>query len=413
MNRYKFNVVVKCFILILILNVPIFGRIQAQSLDTLVTSLVDIGYENVSRTITETEEIITFENGPRRVNGIGVRDAMRIIEKTHSIEGKLRRVVVLSYNVPQISLIEKELNVCDTLNLGLPVWDASYSLGDSWNYAKKTKRVNRSLGKIDIVIYPQFGFRNQKYHKVYDFMFNLAPALEISPVKGMKLTGQIIFPIVNEYEKIYDQVRPGFLTVEQMFRVENIFATATVGLFNKNRWGVDLNLYRPFTSNGWGDRFALEARIGLTGSSFFDHWEWNYGSLSTITWNAGASYYNARFNTMCAVRMEKYLAGDLGVRVDVMRNFRNVSVGLYAMHNNRGNLDGGFYFAIALPPYKQKRGKYIQVRPATYFDLEYNAAGLFYNGMSYKTTPGYSKTERNFNPFYIESQVNNNINKLN
>ena len=103
----------------------------------------------------------------------------------------------------------------------------------------------------------------------------------------------------------------------------------------------------------------------------------------------------------------KFLAGDYGVRADMTRHFKRASVGFYIMKNNRGNIDGGFHFAIALPPMGQKRRKGFRVMPARYFDLEYKAAGLFFNGKSYETRPGENKAIDNFNPKYIESQLKN------
>ena len=84
------------------------------------------------------------------------------------------------------------------------------------------------------------------------------------------------------------------------------------------------------------------------------------------------------------------LAGDIGVRADMTRHFRRTSIGFYIMKNDYDNLDGGFHFSILIPPMKYKR-KRVRVTPAKYFNMEYKAAGLFYNGKSYKTNPGQNK----------------------
>ena len=57
----------------------------------------------------------------------------------------------------------------------------------------------------------------------------------------MKLTGQVIFPIYNDYGQRYKQIRPGFVTLSQTVRLpQRTFLTASVGFFNKFRWGGDL-----------------------------------------------------------------------------------------------------------------------------------------------------------------------------
>ena len=318
------------------------------------------------------------------------------------VPGKARRVVVLRHKVPQVSLLLAA--GADQAVAGEKPWKASYELGDAWKAAKPKRWENDARWKADLLFYPELALRNQKFHKVYDVLFNISPALEWSPLPGMKLTGQIIIPVVNQYGGLYEDVRPGFLTVQQYFRVENVFARVSVGNFNKNRWGMDLTVYRPFTWPGWLSHFALRGQMGLTGSSYFYDWNWHFGSASLFTWNVGGCYYNAQYNVLCELRVEKYLAGDVGVRADMTRHFKRASIGFYIMKNDRENTDGGFHLAILLPPTRQKR-KHVRVSPANYFQLEYKSAGLFYNGKAYKTHPGWNRATENFNPYYIESQL--------
>lgn len=374
--------------------------LYAQDGNDLVKALTGAGYENVSRSVGETEEIILLENSLWRGNGDGVREIVKLVDKFPMIPGKSRRVIILRNKVPQVSLL-------------LPAgesgsdWIVSYELGMSWEPVPEKKFMNNSRWKADIVLYPQLSLRNQKFHKIYDVLFNIAPTLEIAPFRGMKVVGQIVIPVFNEYGPLYEEVRPGYLVVQQTFRVENLFVQASVGNFNQNRWGMDLTLFRPFT-RGWLQYFALRGEVGLTGSSYFYDWEWHYGPTKLFTWNVGGSYYNPQYNVQCDLRVEKFLAGDIGVRADMTRHFKRTSIGFYVMKNDRDNVDGGFHFSILIPPMKLKRGRHIRVAPAKYFNLEYKAAGLFYNGRSYKTLPGQNRAEDNFNPNYIKSQLPNN-----
>lgn len=391
----------------LLLSIFCSTGLYAQKDDEIVKALVDAGFENVSRVISDTEDIITFENSVWKADGEGVSEAIDIIGKYPIIAGKTRQVIVLQLGLPQISLVlpaSPPVVVPGATNSG---WLPMYGLGEAWKTVKNSPQINRSRWKVDLVFYPQFAFRNQKYRRIYDVLLNLSPALEISPIRGMKITGQVIIPVFNQYGAKYEQIRPGFFTLEQHFRVLNNFVDLTAGIFNQDRWGLDLRLSRPVMTEGWLSNFALEGRIGLTGSSYFYHWNWHYGPVKLITWNVGGSYFNSMFNVLCEVKAIKFLAGDYGVRADMTRHFKRASVGFYIMKNNRGNVDGGFHFAIALPPMRQKRGKYFRVMPARYFDLEYKAAGLFFNGKSYETRPGENKAINNFNPRYIKSQLKN------
>jgi len=378
--------------------------VHAQN-DEVVKALTDAGFENVSRSVSATEEIITFENSVWKADGEGIREAIDIIGRFPAIAGKTRRVIVLQLGIPQVSLLSPALFSGMSSEIVNSGWLPTYRVEDSWKTVKNISRSNSSRWKVDLVFYPHFALRNQKYHKVYDVLLNLSPALEISPVRGMKITGQVIIPVINQYGAKYEQIRPGFFTLEQHFRLWNNFVGLTAGIFNQDRWGLDLHLFRPVATEGWLSNFSLEGRIGLTGSSYFYHWNWHYGPMKLVTWNVGGSYFNAMFNVLCEVKAIKFLAGDYGVRADMTRHFKRTSVGFYVMKNNRGNVDGGFHVAIALPPMRQKRGKCFRVMPARYFDLEYKAAGLFYNGKSYETRPGENKAINNFNPKFIKSQL--------
>ena len=59
------------------------------------------------------------------------------------------------------------------------------------------------------------------------------------------------------------------------------------------------------------------------------------------------------------MKLEQYLLGEKGVRIDIIRHFRYASIGFYAMKAQGAKSNGGFRFQIALPPYKYRRRGYI------------------------------------------------------
>ena len=89
--------------------------------------------------------------------------------------------------------------------------------------------------KVDVVIYPEV-------------LFNLAPAIEVSFWKGMRLTAQLEVPIYNDgYPDMYNKIHPGFIGVSQTVRLPyNIWGTLTVGHFSSERYGVDMKISHRF-----------------------------------------------------------------------------------------------------------------------------------------------------------------------
>ena len=59
-------------------------------------------------------------------------------------------------------------------------WNVSYELGDAWENARKIKLKNSSLFKIDVLVYPEFSFKNVIITQIYQVLFDLSPAIEIS-----------------------------------------------------------------------------------------------------------------------------------------------------------------------------------------------------------------------------------------
>ena len=99
-------------------------------------------------------------------------------------------------------------------------WNVSYELGDTWKNARKIKLKNSSLFKIDILVYPEFSFKNVIITQIYQILFDLSPAIEISLWKGMKATAQVKIPVYNDgYGAREGKVHPGFLTLSQRFRL--------------------------------------------------------------------------------------------------------------------------------------------------------------------------------------------------
>ena len=72
--------------------------------------------------------------------------------------------------------------------------------------------------KVDVVIYPELSLKNLVITQIYQVLFNLAPAIEVSFWKGMRLTAQLEVPIYNDgypdmYNKIHWRVTNGKTTL--------------------------------------------------------------------------------------------------------------------------------------------------------------------------------------------------------
>ena len=172
----------ECLLFFLLL-LPMFTKAQYNKVyaDITANMLVDMGFENVVWSEDEKERVYVLENTPWRLQGVGLAHAIDRIQKTGLPEkGKSCRIVVLDNNIPQISLIytanPDSLKAAPGSYAARSAWDATYDLGDSWDKVKKEYRMNSSLFKVDVVVYPELYLKNLIITQIYQVLFNLSPA---------------------------------------------------------------------------------------------------------------------------------------------------------------------------------------------------------------------------------------------
>ena len=200
--------------------------LKAQSATQTVDSLVNMGYENVSWHENEEERIYVLENVASRLSTTGISEAVGMITRKGLPEHKTCRIVFLDNNIPQLSLVYRPV-VADSL-IGKPVvtpeWKTTADVGTGWRQAVRSGVRNSSLFKVDLVIYPELMLKNLVITQIYQVLFNLSPAIEISLWKGMKLTAQMVFPVYNDgYGKDYRIMNMDSWDNEALF---NMYLTA-------------------------------------------------------------------------------------------------------------------------------------------------------------------------------------------
>ena len=382
---------------------------EVQTGNETIEELISMGFENVRCTENENERIYTIENNVYKAQGFGLAKAIEIIQQQGLPSGKQCKVIVTHLEVPEMSLTYRPSTNNESLSTsGNTSWETSYDI-DGWEEVRKEKAKNSSRNKVDLLVYPQLSYKNLIITQIYQALFTLNPAVEVSFWPGMKFTGQLIVPIYNDGYGIYqDKVHPGFITLSQSFRLPyNIKGKATLGYFNADRYGADLMIFRPFKAD---ERFSLEGRLGFVGIGYWDGFKLHYDTDMTWTWTVGANFYWPRYNTQFSLKGEQYLMKDRGVKFEMIRNFRYASIGVYAMKGKEANSNGGFRFQVLLPPYKQKRHKLIPRVSTSYnMGIAYNAGNEQFYYKQYRSETNENIMNNNsFNPYFIKTEINHN-----
>ena len=403
-NRYW--LILMTFILSLASTSQARGQIGGEA---TTEELVNLGFENVRWTENDNERIYTIENNVYKANGVGIAKAIEIIQKAGLPTDKKCKVIVTNLDVPELSLTYQPTRKDSMVVTGKEGWQTSYDI-EGWNEVKKEKLKNSSRFKVDILIYPQLSFKNLIITQIYQVLFTLNPAIEVSLWPGMKFTGQVILPIYNDgYGYLNDKVKPGFITLSQNFRLPyNIKGKATIGYYNADRYGADLMLFYPLK---WDERFSIEGRMGITAIGYWEGLHLHYDTDFSATWSLGGNFYWPQYNTQFSLKGEQYLMGEKGIKFEMVRHFRYASVGFYAQKGQYANSNGGFRFQILLPPYKYKRfkNKYIpRVNTSSQMGIVYNAGNEQYYYRQYRSAADENIMNNNkFNPYFIKSELSN------
>lgn len=246
----------------------------------------------------------------------------------------------------------------------------------------------------DVFFYPQFRFKNAVLNKMYLLQVNINPTLHFHMWKGATLTTQLILPIFNEYSSDESRVRPGFITLNQQFRLPgNFIFLASAGNFNMQRAGVDIKMFKNITNS-----LGVYSQLGVTGWSllYFDNWV--FSDINKVNWRVGANYFLKSKSVLFNINVSKYLENDVAVRGELIRYYKNASIGFYVqtLQYEDYAFNGGFFFTIKLPP-RNKGNRKIRISTSEYFSLEYVARPYPLRGLLYRTAPDENSNYNFFN----------------
>lgn len=351
----------------------------------------DKGFENVRIYRDSADCIISLENNARYPHWKGAQIATGIADSLYIGDHLNYKIIFLKRDIPIVLLDRSDGK-----------WRGSYGVGEYWNKVKGVEGVNKSAFKIDITFEPDLWYRSVSYDQMYDVIVNILPTVNIAMGKGWNFNAQLIVPLFNDgYSERYSNVRPNIITAGKLFRFgKKHYLSATAGLFTEERYGVDVRYFYPINNH-----FSIDCRLGVTGYCSMA-WGWECSTMKRVSGFAGVQYYNKATNIQAGIKGGRFIYGDYGGQVDIVRHFKYVAIGLIAQYSDAMKLNGGFSITIALPPYRQKRRHRVSVMPSNYFYLTYNAGTEPFAGRYYRVDSNENPAGGGFNPLFMEWGIN-------
>lgn len=378
-------------IVLVLLLLPAWIPAKAQLRDSAIVALSGLGFENITVTDRGDTLVVSFENRRYRFDPAGCASLAKSL-------------VPLAPDSVVISAI--------LLRQGIPV--VGFYTGKGGSEAKvqtlprrfrlppaEGRLNNSSLNKPELVIYPQVKIQLGNFDDPFKSQFNIAPALEMDIARGLHVMAQVIVPLQNDLEPHGNSVRPGILSISQFVRLPgNIFSLFSVGYFTRNRYGLNSE-FRKYFLNG---KVFLGCSAGVTGYAEFYDKSWEYSAVDRFTWFADAGFVWSKYDLTLQGGGGRFTDGSAGWRADIFRQFREVTIGFFAL-NADGFLNGGFTLRIPLPPGKYSTRHRFRVRPSSYFTYEYRAKGLSDSGKFFYTGSSLADLFHNINPGFLQHQM--------
>ena len=376
--------------------------------------LVEAGFANVRAVETPEFTAFTVENDYYKLPAEGFARAVQILEGAGLDETKPIKLIGTAFKVPEVTI---------TYDPNTGKWRTTKRLDASWDAVRHQPVLNNSFLKTDITVYPVLSLTNLIITQVYQSLWELKPAFEINLWPGARFSYQLVIPVYTDFfESQYHYVHPGVISFSQRFRDPwhlNIQGKLTIGQFTGSRFGVALEAAYWFPN----ERFWVDTQLGVVSLGAFRGFTWRYTWEPVFAWNVAGNYYCPSLRTQFILRAQRFLYGDYGLKFEMVRHFRHVSVGFYAekgfLFDRTGHLlakafqphsNGGFRIHVSLPPYKSRRYGYVpRITTSGQMTYDYNANNEQVYYKEFRSEAADNLVSKNYyNPYYIDGIIGKN-----
>jgi hypothetical protein len=286
---------------------------------------------------------------------------------------------------------------------GVPL--GAYRMGKRITYRQLTKNEISTSGfllkkyKLDFWLQPVFAANFGYREKTLQSNTSVLLQTQLYLWKGMALNAGVLFPITNDMDDRPKIIRPAPVFLNQFLAIGKHFISASAGYFYNDQYGANVQYRHHDLSGPWS--FGLEG--GLTGLYYYTRNGIYYEKMDHLLLVADAAYRLSRPDLTLKLSGGRYLAGDEGGRLELIRQFTNAEVGLYVMKTNNGTT-AGFAFAVPIPPGKIAQGKKVRLRTTDEFRWEYSYTRGFRIGERYRTGYQLDQKLRQYHTDYLNRQ---------
>ncbi|GGF31752.1 YjbH domain-containing protein [Echinicola rosea] len=268
---------------------------------------------------------------------------------------------------------------------------------EQWGYFKKN---NTKMGgyRFHFRIMPEVSARFGYYERPVQAKTNIIIDTRIYLLPGLSVQTGVLFPIQNSLDNqdMLPKLAPSQLTYFRHFMADHYFM-ASAGTFFSNRYGADFQYrYAPLES-----RWSVGVEVAYTGFYYLQSSQFYMENPNDWMLIGDVEYRTPIEDVSLKLSGGQFLYKDRGARLDMIKQFGNVDIGVFGALSKAGNTIG-FQFAFPLYPGKILRGKKLELRTTEEFRWEYNYHNENSIVQGFRTgTPKLTDISRQYNGRFI------------
>ncbi|UZH54634.1 YjbH domain-containing protein [Salinimicrobium tongyeongense] len=217
-------------------------------------------------------------------------------------------------------------------------------------------------------VHPELSARFGYYSDPFQIKLNLILDSRIYLAPGLSLQSGIAIPVQNNLDAQDTRLRLAPSMLHYFLQPVNFhFFGLSLGTFYYDRYGFDLQYRYNNLNSAWS--FGLET--GLTGFYWMTSGSIYSEDANNLHAIADVEYRLPIENLSLKLSAGQFLFEDLGGRLDLIRQFGTVDLGLHVSATDAG-VTGGFQFAFSFWPGTLLRSKKLELRTTEEFRWEYS-----------------------------------------
>ena len=341
-------------------------------------SLFKQGFENILLEDSEENRFLIFENRIYRNPGFSLIEVKREVPTERE-----NLFIPLHHN-----------NLVATYSENYELQEIDEDIRNFFQVNNRPLKNYRWQFRIQPRLATRFGF----YTDPFQTKFNMIVDTRIYLAQGLSLQTGISIPINNNYDNQGMKLRAAPSMLHYFTQPWNHhFISASVGSFYNDRYGLDIEYRYAHLDKNWS--FGLGA--GLTGFYWLNGLEQYSTPVNDLYLVADAEWRTGIEHTSLKLSAGQFLYKDKGARLDLIKQFAQAEIGVYAARTDIGTT-GGFQFTFSLFPGSVFRTRKLELRTTEEFRYEYSYNNEQPVAASYRIgMPRLSNVLRNYHQQWI------------